>query len=523
MKLAPTPKDLSHISDLEMAHLLIQELREKITSQEILIQKKEQENHHKSIKIEALIFELARYKRWKFAAKTEALSPLQGHLFEESLAEDIEAMESQLELLQKDSSQKSSVSTPKRQSFPESLKRIDHYHEPESCECSACGKPLKKIGEEISERLDCKPIEFFVHRHIRSKYACNVCESITAAPMPAQIIEKGQPAAGLLAQVLVSKYQDHMPLYRQEQQYQERSGVSIPRHTMAGWVGACGVALEPLVIRMKELLCKESVLHADETPVNVLKPGNKKVHKGYMWAYRTSVFSPIQAVIFDFQMSRSGDHPKLMLESFKGGLMVDDYAGYKALFEKSGCSELACLAHIRRKFFELHQANKSQIAEEALILIAKLYEVEDKCKDLTTSERYAYRIEYAKPILEKFKKWLLHKKTGVPLGFGIAKAIDYALKRWNALESYLKNGLYPIDNNACENVIRPIALGRKNWLFLGTEQSGKRAAHIMSLISSAKLNGLNPYEYLKDVLEKLPTWSHSKIDELLPYNWKFDL
>lgn len=312
--------DLQAVNDLDSARSLIQK-------QAAQIERYEKEGRWKDARIEALTFEMARLKRWKFAAQTEALDAVQRHLFEESLSEDIEAVETQLEALQTPSSP--SQSKPKRQSFPEYLERIEHRYEPESCQCGSCGSDLKKMGEDISEQLDCKPIEFFVHRHIRSKYACPKCETITAVPIPAQIIDKGQPAPGLLAQVLVSKYQDHLPLYRQEQQYQERSGLVIPRNTMAGWVAACGIALAPLIERMHEHLVQEAVLHADETPVGVLKPGNKKIHRATMWTYRTAEYSPVQAVVFDFQMSRAGEHPQAFLKDFTGALMVDDYAGQR--------------------------------------------------------------------------------------------------------------------------------------------------------------------------------------------------
>lgn len=509
------------IPDLESAHRLIQQQAALLAAKEEELARKEKEGRWKDAKIEALIFELSRYKRWKFEAKTEALTALQRSLFEDSLEEDILALEARLEALKTaPSSAPVRTASPKRQRFPEHLERLEHRHEPESCQCTACGGALKKIGEEISERLDCRPIEFFVHRHIRSKYSCPSCETITAAAMPAQIIEKGQPAPGLLAQVLVSKYQDHLPLYRQQQQYQERSGIVIPRHTMAGWVGACGVALEPLVERMREHLMQEAVMHADETPVSVLKPGHQKVHRGYMWTYCTTPTSSTQAVLFDFQMSRAGEHPRAFLKAFAGALMTDDYAGYNALFKEASRIELACMVHVRRKFVELHEANKSQIAQEALQLIAHLYAIEEEAKDFEPVARQAHRHQKARPVLDELHQWLVYRRSGVPNGSGTAKAIDYALKRWQAIENYLKDGRYPIDNNAAENAIRPIALGRKNWLFMGTEQSGKRSAAVMSLIASARMNGLNPYAYLKDVLTRLPTHPYSRLDELLPYHWK---
>jgi transposase len=542
MKNTANPFDFAERTDLQSALLIIQKQQEENQKQaaeqlernrmiadyqDIVMGLKKQvegyekEGRWKDAKIESLTFEIARLKRWKFAAQTEGLNVEQLRLFEESLEADIEAVEAQLEALKSKPAQADEPkSKAKRKPFPDHLERLEHRYEPDSCSCHDCGSTLKKIGEEISEQLDCKPIEFFVHRHIRSKYACPKCETIQTAAIPAQLIDKGQPAPGLLAQVLLSKYQDHLPLYCQEQQYQERSGVVIPRNTMAGWVGACGVALSPLVERMHEHLLNEAVLHADETPVSVLKPGNGKTHRGYMWTYRTGEWGAVQAVIFDFQMSRAGEHPKAFLKGFNGALMIDHYAGYNTVFKDSSCTELACLVHVRRKFFELHEANKSQIAQEALVFIGKLYAIEKEARDFTPEARKSHRDHYARPVLDAFHRWLTHRKGGVPGSSGIANALDYALKRFDAILHYLDDGRYPIDNNLAENAIRPIAVGRKNWMFMGTEQAGKRAAAIMSLIASARLNGLNPYLYLKDVLTRLPTHPYSQLDELLPYRWK---
>lgn len=526
-----TSLDLQAIQDIESARILLQKLADQCAEKDRLISDRdrkivehERSLHFKNTKIEALLFELSRMKRWRYAgSQTEALDSAQLKLFEESLETDILELETKLEQLLSDSkkSRNRPKEQPKRQAFPAHLERVDHHYEAEPCACGNCiGNGLKKIGEEISEQLDCDPVRFFVHRHIRPKCVCTACETITTAPMPAQIIDKGQPAPGLLAHVLISKYAYHLPLYRQEKDYEERSGVVIPRNTMSGWIGACGAALEPLYERLCELAVQQDVLHADETTVKVLVPGNKKTHRAYMWVYRTGICSPIQAVVFDFQMSRAGKHSQAFLKDFHGGLMIDDYSGYKALFKDSRKIELACLAHIRRKFFELHEANKSQIAGEALLLIGKLYTIEEEAKDWEPDKRKVHRQTYAKPILEAFETWLKDRRRGVPGGSGIAKAIAYAQGRWAAVMRYLEDGRYPIDNNPCENAIRPFALGRKNWMFIGTEGAGRRTAVIMSLIESAKANGLNPYLYLKDILTRLPTHPYSRLEELLPYQWK---
>lgn len=352
--------DLESIQDLSALRAAA---RSSFLERDALITRHEQELHYRQSKIDALLFELARLKRWRFSAQSEQLTAHQRRLFEEGLEEDIQTLERTLEVLPPAISAPSApaASTPRRQLLPAHLPRIEHRYERVDCQCDVCQQTLTIIGEEVSEQLDCKPIQFFVHRHIRPKYACRQCQTVTAEPLPAQVIDKGVAAPGLLAQVLISKYQDHQPLYRQETLYQ-RSGIALSRSTLAGWVGACGVALQPLVDALRTHLLGHSVLHADETPVAVLSPGAGRTHRAYLWAYRSGPQTATPAVVFDFQMSRAGKHAQQFLEGFSGALMVDDYAGYKVLFAAGSVTELACLAHVRRKFFELHAANKSLVA-----------------------------------------------------------------------------------------------------------------------------------------------------------------
>ena len=410
--------NLQAIQDIESARILLQKLVDQCAEKDRLIAEHERTLHFKESKIEALLFEMSRLKRWKFAgSQAEGLDSVQLKLFEESLDADIYELEAKLEQLASESKtpRDRPKGQPKRQSFPAHLERVDHHYEVEPCQCgNSIGNGLKKIGEDISEQLDCDPVRFFVHRHIRPKCVCSDCETFTTAPMPAQIIDKGQPAPGLLAHVLISKYAYHLPLYRQEKDYEQRSGIVIPRNTMAGWIGACGAAFDPLYERLCELCVQQEVIHADETTVKVLVPGNKKTHRAYMWVYRTGICSLVQAVVFDFQMSRAGKHPQAFLHDFHGALMIDDYSGYKALFKDSRKIELACLAHIRRKFFELHEANKSQIAYEALLFIGKLYKIEEAAKDWEPDKRRIHRQTHAKPILDAFETWLKHRRTGCP-------------------------------------------------------------------------------------------------------------
>lgn len=472
-----------------------------------------QQSKNDALKIQALTLELAYYKRIRFANKSEQFSAEQRELFEESWNADTSAQETEVEQL--------SASKPEkriragRQPLPEHLPRIEHRHEPDSCACDQCGKELVIIGEDISEQLDVEPARFFVHRHIRPQYACRACETISAAPIPAAIIDGGMAAPGLLTWVMISKFMDHLPLYRLEQ-IAARQQVPLARSTLAEWVGRVGVALQPLVDRLTVLLRERSVLHADETPVPQLDPGKGKTRKAYLWAYRSNDLEPGPPIlVFDYQPGRHGLHARNFLEGWRGHLMVDDYAGYKALFALS-VIELACLAHARRKFFDLYAANQSPIAAEALRRIGELYEVERQAKDMDAASRLQLRQREARPRLEDLRTWLIQTRISVADGGGTAKALDYSIKRWPALIRYAESGMLPIDNNPVENSIRPIAIGKKNWLFAGSERAGRRAAAIQSLLGTAKLNGLDPHAWLKDTLEKLPAWPYSRIDELLP-------
>jgi len=483
------------------------------------------ELHAAQTKIQALVLELAHLRRMRFGVKNEALSAQMRDLFQETLASDIAAAEAKLAAAAEAAEAAGPATEPAaakppreragRQALPDHLPRIEHRHEPESCTCGKCGGVLVKIGEDISEQLDVEPARFFVHRHIRPQYACRPCEKMTAAPIPAALIDGGLAAPGLLAWVVIGKYLDHLPLYRLEQ-IAARDQVSLSRSTMAEWVGRIGVALQPLADCLAALLLARQVLHADETPVAQLDPGSGKTRRAYLWAYRSNVLDtgpPI--VVFDYQTSRAGAHARQFLSGWSGSLMVDDYSGYKQLFTQ-GVIELACLAHARRKFFDLNAAQPNLIAQGALTRIAALYAIEARGRNLTVAERARLRQAEALPLLRSMHDWLLATRVAVANGGGTAKAMDYSLKRWVALSRYATSGHLPIDNNPVENTIRPIAIGKKNWLFVGSARAGERAAAIQSLLATAKLNGFDPAAWLRDTLEKLPTCPNSNINSLLP-------
>jgi transposase len=347
------------------------------------------------------------------------------------------------------------------------------------------------------------------------------------ATLPACVIDKGIATAGLMAHVAVAKYIDHQPLHRQESVL-GRAGVPVPRSTQAEWIGAIGVQLTPLVQAMREDLLARAVLHADETPVAMLKPAHQrdgKTHRAYLWSYSTTVWDEVNAVVFDFAESRAGHNARRFLgigeegqEGWRGTLICDDYAGYKQAMN-AGVTEAGCLAHARRKFHELWANHSSTLAETALKLFGVLYDVEREVSALTPDERLRIRQLKARPAADTLRNWLIASRQKVPDGTATAKAIDYTLKRWTALMRYIDDANVAADNNRIENLIRPIALGRKNWLFAGSLRAGQRAAAIMSLLHTARINGHDPYAYLKDVLERLPSQPASSMRELLPYHW----
>ena len=492
----------------------------------VLAQQNAAELKAAQLKIEALTFELAYLRRIRFGRTSEAILSSQQSLFGDAIADDANVIEAET-VEQPTHTQDAKAPITRRprtkptgrQPLPDNLPRIEHRHELDTCICGQCNQALVKIGEDVSEQLDVEPARFFVHRHIRPQYACRTCETVVAQPTPPAIIDGGLAAPGLHAWVLIQKYCDHLPLYRIEQ-ICARHGVSIARSTLAEWVGKLGLALQPLVDRLCKILRAQKSMHADETPVRQLDPGAGKTKRAYLWAYRSNDLenSP-RIVIFNYQNSRAGQHVQNFLHNWQGHLMVDDYAGYKALFGRN-ITELACLAHMRRKFFDLHAANQNTLAAEALQKIGELYAIEHDAKDKDAHTRLQIRQTHALPKVRELRDWLLITRTSVAEGGGMAKAIDYSLKRWNAFERYLTCGTLPIDNNPLENAIRPIAIGKKNWLFVGSETAGEHAAAIQSLVATAKLNDIDPYAWLKDTLEKLPTWPNAKIDELLPLRRK---
>lgn len=511
-----SPEALAEAAEQMLRHISAQ--AEQIASQAKAIQ-------FRDARIERITFELARLKAWKFAAKTERMNAEQRELFEETLAADQASLEAQLEALQAAGSGAPSQPAaseprrqPRRQALPEHLERVEHRHEPQNTGCE-CGQAMVRVGEDVSERLDVVPARFFVHRHIRGKWACRCCQRLVQEPVAPQIIDSGMPAAGLVAHTLVCRFVDHLPYYRQEQ-INTRSQVHTPRSTLAAWAGRGGAALEPLYDAHRAFVLGARVLHADETPVSLLDPGAGKTKKAYVWAYARGGFDAQPGVVYDFCVGRGARYPMAFLKGWSGTLVRDEFKGYETVLKTGGRVAAGCLAHARRKFDELIKVNQSPVAAQAVQRIAWLYRIEQEAKHLGAEERLAMRQQRSKPLWEEFRIWLQLERGRVPEGSAIARAIDYSLNHWAALTAHLEDGNVPIDNNHIENQMRPWAMGRKAWLFAGSELAGQRAAVVMSLVQSAKLSGHDPWAYLKDVLARLPTHMNRRIEELLPHRWQ---
>jgi transposase len=407
-----------------------------------------------------------------------------------------------------------------RKPLPEHLKREEVMHRPERDCCPDCGGGLRHFGDDVSEQLEYVPESFKVIRHVRPKFTCTGCDRVVEAPAPSRPIERGLAGPSLLAHVIVSKYADHLPLFRQSEIY-ARQGVEISRSTMAGWVGAASDLLGPLVEAIGKQVFAGRKLHADDTPMPVLAPGNGKTKTGRLWTYvrdeRPAGEQTAPAVWFAYSEDRRGEHPRQHLKNFTGALQADAYAGFHHLYGNH-IYEAACWAHARRKFHDIHLMHASPTTTEALARIGALYAIEDLIRGKPVDLRLSVRQTRARPLLDDLRKWMEKALRSLSSKSETAAAIRYALSRWRALTRYTDDGLLEIDNSAAERALRAVALGRKNFLFAGSDCGGERAAAMYTLIGSAKLNGLDPELYLRTVLAQIADHRISHIEDLLPWN-----
>lgn len=470
--------------------------------------------------IEHLKLVVEKLRRMMFGVKSERvmvqLEQLELHLEELECAQaEAEAAIEQIEPTEPPKTRSA------RKPLPEHLPREVVTHLPATEDCPGCGGAMRPFGEDVTEQLEYIPESFKVIRHVRPKFACNGCDRVVEAPAPSRPIERGLAGPGLLAHVLVSKFADHLPLYRQSEIY-ARQGVEIERSTLAGWVGAASELLSPLLSELHKHVLGGPKLHADDTPIPVLAPGNGKTKTGRLWTYvrddRPAGDTTPPAVWFAYSEDRKGEHPRQHLKTFKGALQADAYAGFHHLYGNGEIYEVACWAHARRKFHEIHAIHASPTTTEALARIGALYAIEEEIRGKPAGLRHDVRQARARPLLDDLRKWMEKRLGTLSRKSDTAAAIRYALSRWSALTRYIDDGRLEIDNSAAERALRAVALGRKNYLFAGSDAGGERAAAFYSLIGSAKLNGLDPELYLRTVFAQIADHPISRIAQLLPWN-----
>lgn len=491
----------------------------------------------RTLEIEKLKFQIAKLRRMQFGRSSERLT------------RQIEQLELRLEELEAGEAQEIARAAaedrplpiregdrPRRKPLPDHLPRQQIVHEPKhdgACTCPACGGEMARLGEDVTEVLDYIPGRFRVIRHVRPKYACRGCDAITQAPAPSMPTPRGRAAPGMLAHLLVSKYADHLPLYRQSE-ICARDGLDLDRSTLSDWVGQAAWLLQPIVDGIRDHVFGAEKVHADDTPVPVLEPGLGRTRTGRLWVYvrddRPFCGPAPPAAVYFYSPDRRGEHPAAHLAQFTGFLQADAYSGFAALYEPRTASpalpampaitEVACWAHSRRAIFDVWQSTKSTVAKAALDQIAEFYVIEDKARFAPPEERLAHRAALI-PLLDAFFAWAQTTERKLSARSDLAEALRYIIKRRTALTRFATDARLEADNNIAENAIRCIALGRRNWLFAGSHSGGKRAAAMYSILQTAKLNGVNPHAYLTDTLSKIAAGHPiSRISELMPWTFQ---
>jgi transposase len=463
-------------------------------------------------RVEDLEQQLQSLLRSKYGPKTESISPDQLRLFQageqESVEKPVEEVAQVVVQPSKRSQRKPGKELPRR--------RIEHEPSEAELVCS-CGERKTRIGEEVTERLDYVPSSVFINEHVRGKYACRKCQGeVVIGPKPRQVIERGFVEPGMLAYIATSKYADHLPLHRLESIF-KRQGAIISRSTMCDWLIASGKALSGLHELMVKRVLNSRIIWTDDTPVKMQdRELEKKLRETRLWTYLGDENNPY--VVFDFTKSRKRDGPAQFLKDYKGYLQADAFAGYDCIFAGGEVTEVACMAHVRRKFFEAQTSSKE--AQHALAIIQELYLIEKQTKELEANRRQEMRQIKSVPLLQEFKTWLDRERLVALPKSPLGKAVMYALNNWEALNRFVEDGNLTIDNNRAENALRKIAIGRKNWLFLGSENGGRTASIFASVVASCNRHSLDPFAYLKDVFTQLATNPNVDLETLLPDRWQ---
>lgn len=467
--------------------------------------------------IEKLKIQIARLKRMSFGASSEKLAQLELALEELETAEAVAVKPQPVPPADK---------VPPVRALPAHLPREEVIHEPAvgTCTCPACGGALRPLAVDSHEMLDVVPVSWRVVRHIRPKYSCRACEAIVQAPAPVKAVARGRATFGTLAHVVVSKFDHHLPLYRQAEMMAAQ-GIDIDRATLAGWTGQAAALLDPIVSRIREQGLAATKIHADDTPVPVLDPGRGRTALGRLWAYavddRASGAVAPPLVCYRFTPDRSGMHPQAELARFAGHLQADAYAGFDKLYQSGRVTEVACWAHFRRKIVDLHKSRATVLTTDILARIAALYAIEGEVRGRPPDTRMRARQDRTRPLVAALRAVLDDAMRQLSPRSEMAKAIVYGLKLWPALVRFLDDGRLEIDNNIAERALRCVAVGRRNWLFAGSQVGGERAAAILTVIETCKANGVEPQAYIADIIAKIAAnWPASRWDELMPWNWQ---
>ena len=467
-----------------------------------------------AVLIEKLRHQLAGHRTHRFGSSSESIEQLQLALETSEIA--VAKMTAKLRLPDEDPKDK-----PKLRPIPDHIPRMEVELTTGDDDCARCGGVLRRLGEDVTEELEYVPGRFIMNRIVRPRFACSGCEAFTQAVLPSRPIERGRPGPGLLAHVLVNKYADHLPLYRQSGIF-EREGIDIDRSTLADWVGKSTALLEPLADAIGRHVLAGQAIFADDTPVKMLAPGTGKTATARLWAYgrdeRPWGSDVPPASWYQFSPDRKGQHPKDHLAKYHGWMHADGYTGFEDLYRSGDICEVACMAHVRRKFVDVHRAQGSAIAEDAIRRIAQLYAVEKQARGSPPEARIEIRQAQAKPIFDDLEMWLHAQLPSISGKSPLAGAIRYALTRMARLRPYLDHGILELDNNTAERAMRSVAIGRKNYLFVGSLNGGKAAAIAYTLIETAKLNSIDPQAWLADTLARIPDYKINRVDDLLP--WK---